>query len=365
MGAGAVEFDVRITADGHAVVMHDPTLDRTTDGTGLVSHQHPGRGAGVAHHAHHRGGGRGCPRWRRRSELLSGRAAVDVEIKNIPGEPDFDAERELAVEAVHRALDEVGFVGDVIVSSFNPLSIAASRAARPEIPTGLLTEYRVEAAAALRFAADQGHAWVLPFVKQVLEAGPAFPGEAHDAGLLLGTWITDDPGRGGGARPRRRRRRRDQRSAPGRRRGGGGGRAVIGRRKELPPELRAPYEAFHAVLDEIEPAKAGLADVLPSTRLPGRPLNDAVGEYRTRLVRATLGDGGLAPARAGRRLAGLLGWARPRDRAGDEAARAGCRPRGVRGAAGHGRAAHGPARPLRGGRGTVPIAAAEASARAP
>jgi hypothetical protein len=62
---------------------------------------------------------------------------------------------------------------------------------------------------------------------------------------------------------------------------------VIGRRKKLPSELRAPYEAFHEVLLEIEPAKAGLADVLPSTRLPGRPLNDAVDEYRTRLVRAT------------------------------------------------------------------------------
>ena len=62
---------------------------------------------------------------------------------------------------------------------------------------------------------------------------------------------------------------------------------MIGRRKELPADLRAPYEAFHAVLDEIEPAKAGLADVLPGTRLPGRPLNDAVEEYRSRLQRAT------------------------------------------------------------------------------
>lgn len=62
---------------------------------------------------------------------------------------------------------------------------------------------------------------------------------------------------------------------------------MIGRRKELPEYLRGPYRAFHAVLEEIEPAKAGIADVLPSTRLPGRPLNDAVGEYRTRLKRAT------------------------------------------------------------------------------
>jgi len=62
---------------------------------------------------------------------------------------------------------------------------------------------------------------------------------------------------------------------------------VIGRRKEVPEHLREPYAAFQAVLEEIEPAKAGIADVLPSTRLPGRPLNDAVGEYRTRLERAT------------------------------------------------------------------------------
>jgi hypothetical protein len=62
----------------------------------------------------------------------------------------------------------------------------------------------------------------------------------------------------------------------------------MGRRKELPAHLRTPHEAFQAVLAEIEPAKAGIADVLPGTRLPGRPLNDAVGEYRTRLQRATV-----------------------------------------------------------------------------
>jgi hypothetical protein len=61
---------------------------------------------------------------------------------------------------------------------------------------------------------------------------------------------------------------------------------VIGRRKELPRELVEPYAAFLRVLDEIEPAKSGIADVLPSTRLPGRPLNDAVSEYRERVRRA-------------------------------------------------------------------------------
>src|SRR3989337_1808807 len=35
-GADAIEFDVRATADGHLVVIHDPSLARTTDGEGEV-----------------------------------------------------------------------------------------------------------------------------------------------------------------------------------------------------------------------------------------------------------------------------------------------------------------------------------------
>jgi glycerophosphoryl diester phosphodiesterase len=36
-GSDSVEFDVRLTADGHPVVIHDDTVDRTTDGVGGVS----------------------------------------------------------------------------------------------------------------------------------------------------------------------------------------------------------------------------------------------------------------------------------------------------------------------------------------
>jgi glycerophosphoryl diester phosphodiesterase len=36
-GADAVEFDLRLTADGQVVVIHDATLDRTTDGSGPVA----------------------------------------------------------------------------------------------------------------------------------------------------------------------------------------------------------------------------------------------------------------------------------------------------------------------------------------
>jgi glycerophosphoryl diester phosphodiesterase len=37
LGLTAVEFDVQLSGDGHPVVIHDATVDRTTDGTGPVS----------------------------------------------------------------------------------------------------------------------------------------------------------------------------------------------------------------------------------------------------------------------------------------------------------------------------------------
>ena len=35
-GVDMIETDVRMTKDRELVIMHDPTVDRTTDGTGLV-----------------------------------------------------------------------------------------------------------------------------------------------------------------------------------------------------------------------------------------------------------------------------------------------------------------------------------------
>ena len=37
LGADVLEFDVHMTIDGHLVAIHDPTVDRTTDGTGKVN----------------------------------------------------------------------------------------------------------------------------------------------------------------------------------------------------------------------------------------------------------------------------------------------------------------------------------------
>lgn len=182
LGADAVEFDVRMTADGHAVVMHDPDVSRTTDGTGLVSEMTLDEIRTL-----------GVPTLEEALACLSGRAAADIEIKNLPGEPGFTPEREAAVEATLTALDAAAFSGQVIVSSFNPASIAHSRALRPDVPTGLLTQYDVDAEEALARATSHGHPWVLPFVLKVLEAGDGVADRVHAGGALLGVWIADDP----------------------------------------------------------------------------------------------------------------------------------------------------------------------------
>ncbi len=61
---------------------------------------------------------------------------------------------------------------------------------------------------------------------------------------------------------------------------------MILRRRRASPEVRASFEAFHDVLAHLEPAKAALADVMPSTRMPGRPLPDALAEFEDGLARA-------------------------------------------------------------------------------
>ena len=193
-GAGAVEFDVRVTADRHAVVIHDAGLDRTTAGSGLVR-AHTLAEVLALRIAGPDGRSFTVPTLHETLAMLSGRAAVDIEIKNVPRDPDFDPDDEVAVALVHRALDDVGFSGDVIVSSFNPRSLDASRELRPEVATGLLTDPTVDASAALHFAGERGYGWVLPFADRVAEQGDGFVERVHGAGVLLGTWIVDDAGR--------------------------------------------------------------------------------------------------------------------------------------------------------------------------
>jgi hypothetical protein len=61
---------------------------------------------------------------------------------------------------------------------------------------------------------------------------------------------------------------------------------VILRRKRITPEVQASFDAFRDLLVHLEPAKAALTDVMPTTRMPGRPLPDALAEFEEGLARA-------------------------------------------------------------------------------
>jgi hypothetical protein len=58
------------------------------------------------------------------------------------------------------------------------------------------------------------------------------------------------------------------------------------RRRRLPDALAPAFEAFERVLGDVEPAKQALTEVMPTTRLPGRPLPDALAEFEERLAAA-------------------------------------------------------------------------------
>ena len=186
LGARIVEFDVRLTRDTVPIVIHDPTVDRTTDGTGAVHELDL-----AAVRALDAGAGERVPLLAEVLEALSGRAAVAIEIKNLPGEPAYDPREEPIVAAAHDTLRGVGFDGPVLVISFNPASIEASRAIDPDVATGFLTTALVPPDEALRYAVGAGHALVLPGTRALEPAGAAFVERAHAAGVRVGTWTAD------------------------------------------------------------------------------------------------------------------------------------------------------------------------------
>jgi hypothetical protein len=58
------------------------------------------------------------------------------------------------------------------------------------------------------------------------------------------------------------------------------------RRKQLPLELERPLADLRAVVMEIEAAKDVMTSTVPSTRLPGTPLAEAIVEFEDHLARA-------------------------------------------------------------------------------
>ena len=117
---------------------------------------------------------------------------VDVELKNSPADPDWDPDEALVGRVVDLLL-EGGWEPRGLLTSFNPNSLEQARRLAPGLPTGLLLESGVGAAAAAQ-AAAAGHLVLLPHAAALAgEAAATLAAATHREGIRLITWTVDDP----------------------------------------------------------------------------------------------------------------------------------------------------------------------------
>lgn len=134
-GADMMEFDVTLSADGRAVVLHDDTLDRTTNGTGpaMALPFAELRRLDAGSWFSRRFSAERIPELGEVLRLAKGRILVNVEIKSeAAGAPGGLEER--VVEAIRAE----GMEKLAILSSFNPLALFRCREAGPEIARAVL-----------------------------------------------------------------------------------------------------------------------------------------------------------------------------------------------------------------------------------
>jgi glycerophosphoryl diester phosphodiesterase len=174
-GAAWVELDVRVSGDGVPVLSHDPAVDGRVvaelDAAAL-------RRAGVADLAAVLG-------------ALPESVGVDLELKNLPGEPDFDPTHGL----VARVADALAATRPrpLLVSSFNPETLERARTALPEVPAGWLYRGGLDPAEAAEIAESCGAAVLAPHVDAPLE--PADVAGLHERGLAVLVWTVGEAGR--------------------------------------------------------------------------------------------------------------------------------------------------------------------------
>jgi len=133
-GADAIELDVDLTFDGHAVVMHDATIDRTTDGQGRVSaltlaeirQVDAGRWKSTAFR------GERVPLLDEVFEAVGQRVLINVEVKSTSLHSN-GVETQVAV-----LVRRYGLIERVIISSFNPLALRRIKQIEPRLACGLL-----------------------------------------------------------------------------------------------------------------------------------------------------------------------------------------------------------------------------------
>ena len=195
-GADAIELDVHLTADGQLAVIHDETLDRTTDRVGRVAEltmdeiREADAGATFV-----RPGDAGYP--------YAGR---DLRVPTLPEVlgwlPDdiglvIEIKARAAADAVVEAVrgHPVRDNGRLAVISFDEAAIERVRELDPEIRTGYLLVPTQPVEPALVWATEHGHAGVFPWEGDLGIDPLPIMAQAHAFGREIGCYVVNDPQR--------------------------------------------------------------------------------------------------------------------------------------------------------------------------
>jgi glycerophosphoryl diester phosphodiesterase len=186
-GADGIELDVHRSKDGHAVIVHDFTVDHTTDGSGRVDQKTLAElktlDAGAWFGRNFKGA---CiPTLDEVFEAVGKRLFVNVEIKS----------ESLTTDGVEQVVADVIVRHDmqqrVILSSFNPLTLQRFRAILPDVPIGFLyaPNMPVDVQALMR-QIGLPHEARHPYYGMVDSAYVAW---AKGEGYRVNTWTVNDP----------------------------------------------------------------------------------------------------------------------------------------------------------------------------
>ncbi|WP_158676484.1 glycerophosphodiester phosphodiesterase [Tessaracoccus sp. OH4464_COT-324] len=185
LGADGVEFDVQRTADGHLVVIHDETIDRTSTGTGpvvgLTLEQ-------LRRHSFHNNmpgfEGTQLPLLAEVLELYRGTpATVNIEFKtSIERYPGIAEQARLLVE-------ELGMAEQVLYSSFDHYTLLELIGRVPREAVALLfADGIVEP---WRYATQLGAGALHPGLHLLQQ--PHYVERAHESGLKVNVWTVNEP----------------------------------------------------------------------------------------------------------------------------------------------------------------------------
>ena len=175
-GCDLVECDVHLSSDGRLVVIHDHTLERTTNGTGLVRDLTASELRKLD-----AGDGEKIPLLQDVVELAIGKVGLVIEIKQVP--PLYPGLEEKLV----KLLRQLGAVAECAVISFNHAAIHELRKMEPGLQLGVLEGARpMHPGRILREAGADVYSphWGA--------TDPQVVKEVHAAGGAVAVWPVDD-----------------------------------------------------------------------------------------------------------------------------------------------------------------------------